>query len=54
MKNNVAKILGLVVIMGLAVVAPAFADENENLALKNQVSDLNGKVDALTRQVQVL
>jgi hypothetical protein len=54
MKNNAIKILSLVLMMALAVSAPSFADENENLALKNQVNDLNGKVDALTRQVQVL
>jgi hypothetical protein len=54
MKTNAAKILGLLLVMALALTGQSFADENETLALKNEVKDLNGKVDALSRQVQVL
>lgn len=54
MKNNAAKFLGMLLVAALAFSAPSFADENENQALKSEVKDLNGKVNALERQVQVL
>ena len=54
MKNSFAKFWGLFLIAALACVAPAFADENENQALKSEVKSLNTKLDALERQVQVL
>lgn len=60
MKKLEVKILGLFIITALAFAGTAFADESmdqvakENAALKNQVSSLSGKVDALERQVSVL
>jgi hypothetical protein len=54
MKNNAVKFLGLLLITALSFSSPSFADENETQALKSEVNDLNSKVDALTRQVQVL
>jgi hypothetical protein len=38
----------------LAILGPAFADENENAALKQAVNDLNNQVATLQRQMQVM
>lgn len=46
-------LVGLMV-LALSVVAPAFADENEVVALKSHVNDLNGKISDLQKQVQAL
>lgn len=43
-----------ILILALSVVFPAFADENEVVALKSHVNDLNNKIADLQRQVQSL
>ncbi len=41
-------------ILSLSIVFPAFADENEVVALKSHVNDLNSKISDLQKQVQAL
>lgn len=53
MKKLTAKLSLLAILMALSASA-AYADSNENLALQNQVSSLNDKVDRLERQLRTV
>ncbi len=53
MSKFTKSLIGMMII-SLSVVFPAFADENEVVALKSHVNDLNGKISDLQRQVQAL
>ena len=44
MKKLMAEIMVLMMVVSFAVVTPAFADENEVVALKNQINDLNNNL----------
>ncbi len=54
MKKLMAVLMGLMIMMSFSVMTPAFADENEVVALKSHVNDLNDKVSDLQRQLQSL
>lgn len=55
MKKNVAGMLALSVFLWTtAVISPAFADENEVTALRDQVKDLNEKVATLEHMVTTM
>lgn len=52
--SKLTKSLIGILILALSVVFPAFADENEVVALKSHVNDLNDKISDLQKQVQAL
>ncbi len=54
MKKLMAVLMGLMLSVSFSVTTPALADENEVVALKNNVNDLTDKVSDLQRQLQSL
>ncbi len=54
MKKQMGTVVGLVFVIALSLSGAAWADENEVVALKGQVQDLNGKLESLENLVRSL
>ncbi len=54
MNKAVSKCMGLMLVLSLTIMGSAFADENEVVALKGEVKDLNNKLATLESQMNTM